>query len=105
MTKREIKLDRKEIEITVDIHKKMMMAIAETITKHKLGDEKEFHVVTLALSFTVSNMLKGFGINNINSFLQDFSELTRETFPGVQKNSFGYMVYNKGKKVEEGKLN
>lgn len=105
MTKREIKLDRKEIEITVDIHKKMMMAIAEAITKHKLGDEKEFHIVTLALSFTITNMLKGFGINNIDSFLQDFSELTKQTFPSVQKNSDAYMVYRKGKKIEEGKLN
>lgn len=105
MDKKPIELTRKEVEICVDIHKKMMMAIAEAFSKDKLGKEKEFHISTMAISFTISNLMKTLGVTKVDRYLKDLNQLTKETFPHVIKNSNGYVIYNKGEKVGEGSFN
>lgn len=100
MEKKKVLLTREEMVVTTDIHKEMMEAMAKRA--HLFNEEKNFEVYSVALAFTISNMLITFGIRkNIKPFLDDMVQVVMDIHEDVLRCS-SYMVYKKGEKIDEG---
>jgi hypothetical protein len=87
----------------VDMHKKMMEAIAEHTSSYH-NEEQEFLLVMQALSLTISNTMNTFGLKNTEPFLSDLTDYVKQIHGAVVKNS-SYMEYVDGIKKSEGRFN
>ncbi len=100
-----IKLSKEDTKICAKIHKKMMEAIADAVPSvMENNPEVKFQITTVALVFTISNILQTFGIKKPDIYLDDIVEMVKQSYEIVKKNS-SYMIYKDGKKVSEGRTN
>ena len=100
--KKQVILSGKEIQDCVDFQKKCMESLAEF--SHKYSDEKSFEIFSIAFGIIVSNVMRSYGIKNINLYLNDMINLINDIHGRTEQNTC-YMEYRKGVKVSEGRFN
>lgn len=105
--KKEIKFNSQEVELISETHKQLIITILKQLN-HIKCDEKKFHLCTFAMAITVANMIDAFGINGsqgINSYINDFCDLTKKLHSEVKQMGHTGYLQVKGNKITEGKLN
>lgn len=90
---------KKEKNTISDIQKKIVEALAEFSEFEVL---RQIYCTQMALALALANMMITFGIQETDLFLKDLTVLAQDLFRDVKKNPSGYVIFKKGKKIDEG---
>ncbi len=97
----QIDLSETQTKEVAAIHKEMMIAFATHASKY--DNEKSFQMFCVSIAVTISSVLSSLGVKNLDTYLNDMTDIIKKIHNDVKANSC-YMEFNNGKKVSEGRF-